>query len=200
MLVFFITSEYISSFINEYRKSLSVQRGFMAQDHQMFELEVNEPSRGFFYSMLPYFDQQPPPPESLVELKFKELLLNLLVNPANRNLLQWAIDLSDSGCSQTLQEVMQSNYTFNLSLVDFARLAGKSIANFKREFQKTYQTTPGKWLLVKRLDYASLLLKSSTKRVNEIAFESGFENTTHFSRVFKARYGRSPLQFRNLPE
>ena len=36
--------------------------------------------------------------------------------------------------------------------------------------------------------------------ITEIAFESGFENVSHFSRVFKERFGVSPMAYRqNLP-
>jgi transcriptional regulator GlxA family with amidase domain len=48
----------------------------------------------------------------------------------------------------------------------------------------------------KRLDYASVLIGTSSKSIIDIAFESGFENNTHFSRVFKEKFGTSPLQYR----
>jgi AraC-like DNA-binding protein len=48
----------------------------------------------------------------------------------------------------------------------------------------------------KRLDYASLLIGTSSKSINDIAFESGFENNSHFSRVFRDRFGVSPLQYK----
>jgi AraC family transcriptional regulator, exoenzyme S synthesis regulatory protein ExsA len=56
--------------------------------------------------------------------------------------------------------------------------------------------SPGKWLTHKRLEYAKLLLNTSKKNVSEIAYTTGFENITHFSRIFKEKYNLSPLQFR----
>ncbi len=91
---------------------------------------------------------------------------------------------------------MEANYTFNLSLAEFARIAHRSLASFKRDFKESFDTTPGKWLTEKRLEYAKLMLNTSKKRINEIAGESGFENVTHFSRVFKDRFGLSPLNYR----
>jgi AraC-like DNA-binding protein len=96
-----------------------------------------------------------------------------------------------------LHEIMEANYTFNLSLTEFAKIAHRSIATFKREFKENYHTTPGKWLTQKRLQHAQLLLNTSKKNVNEIAYDSGFENVTHFSRIFKEKFGFSPLQYRN---
>jgi AraC-like DNA-binding protein len=59
-----------------------------------------------------------------------------------------------------------------------------------------YKMPPGKWLLNRRLDHAEVLLRRSVRLVAEIAAESGFENPTHFNRVFKERFGVTPLQYR----
>jgi AraC-like DNA-binding protein len=34
------------------------------------------------------------------------------------------------------------------------------------------------------------------KNISEIAYDSGFENISHFSRIFKEKYSLSPLQYR----
>jgi transcriptional regulator GlxA family with amidase domain len=48
----------------------------------------------------------------------------------------------------------------------------------------------------RRISMAAQLLKNTTTSVTDIGFECGFENQTHFSRVFRQKMGRSPLQFR----
>ncbi len=89
---------------------------------------------------------------------------------------------------------------FNLSNAQFARLAQRSLASFNREFRTYYNITPGKWLTRKRLEYAKLLLDTSKRNISEKAYDSGFENISHFSRVFKEKYGYSPRQYRsNIP-
>ncbi|MFT3823947.1 MAG: AraC family transcriptional regulator [Chitinophagaceae bacterium] len=195
VLVFFIPDTYLKRFGNEYRPHLPIELSGESSTTQMIDLDVNEVTRSFFYSMIPYFTQVTAPPESLLELKFKELLFNILINRKNIALLSWIRQLADAE-KISLQAVMEANYTYNLSMNDFARIAGRSIATFNREFNTLYKTTPGKWLIQKRLDYARLLLHTTTKPVNEIVFESGFENNTHFSRVFKDKFGLSPLQYR----
>jgi len=39
-------------------------------------------------------------------------------------------------------------------------------------------------------------LKATRKAINDVAFESGFENASHFSKAFKEQFGLSPLNFR----
>jgi transcriptional regulator GlxA family with amidase domain len=48
----------------------------------------------------------------------------------------------------------------------------------------------------KRLMHARQLLRTTDKAVSDIAIECGFENNSHFSRLFKENYSISPLQYR----
>lgn len=84
---------------------------------------------------------------------------------------------------------MEDNYCFNLSLEEYAKLCNRSLSAFKRDFQKHFNTSPGKWLMEKRLSHAMHLLNNLNRNVSEAAFESGFRNASHFSHVFKERYG-----------
>jgi AraC family transcriptional regulator, exoenzyme S synthesis regulatory protein ExsA len=92
--------------------------------------------------------------------------------------------------------VMEDNFCYNLKMEEYARLNARSLSAFKRDFQAHYKTTPGKWLTEKRLDHASHLLTNLGKTVAEAAFESGFENASHFSRAFRQRFGTSPVTIR----
>ena len=87
---------------------------------------------------------------------------------------------------------MEENYCFNLKLEQFAQLCNRSLSAFKRDFQKLYNTTPGKWLLEKRLNHAMHLLTNNGRTVSEASYESGFENQSHFSRVFREHFGYPP--------
>ena len=178
-----LPDNYLQQVFKEYRSHLPLRDMPPVPSDMLVEINVNEVTRAFFYSIIPYFTQQEPLSESLLELKFRELIFNILSNPANSNFLAYVNNLNDS-LKPSLQEIMESNYTFNLSLTEFARIAQRSLASFNREFRENYHTTPGKWLTQKRLNYAQHLLSTSRK------------NVTHFSRVFKEKFGLSPLQHR----
>ncbi|MBL7700060.1 MAG: helix-turn-helix transcriptional regulator [Chitinophagaceae bacterium] len=195
ILSFYIPDNFLHRFFKENRqlwplKSLPVPSGDM-----FIEIKVNQITRAFFYSILPYFTQQPAPPEDLLELKFKELLFTILSNPENAGLLAYINNMCDNA-KPPVYEVMENNYYFNLSIPEFARLTQRSVTTFKRDFHRYYRTTPGKWLTRKRLEYAKLLLDTSEKNISEISFDSGFENMTHFSKIFKQQYSISPNQYR----
>ena len=195
VMVFFIPDSFLKQLIKDNWKSLPVGHVPEANVENVLPLEVNELSKSFFFSMLPYFTQIPPPPENLLELKFKELVLSLLSNENNRRWLSWLNNLSNDKRS-SMEEIMQNNYTYNLTLGDYARLACQSLSTFKREFKKIFKESPGKWITKKRLSLAAELLEKTSLSVAEIGFECGFENQTHFSRLFREKKGVSPLQFR----
>lgn len=196
VMVFFVPDFFLKQLIAENRHSLSQNVSADAIDEMVIPLDVNELSKSFFISMLPYFTQTPPPPESLIELKFKELVLSLLLNTKNGNFLKY-LDNLNNGRTASLQEIMYNNYSFNLSIEEYAKLACKSVPTFKREFKRIFNDSPAKWVMKQRLNLASRLLENSKLSISEIGYECGFENQTHFSRVFKEKMGMAPLQFRN---
>jgi AraC-like DNA-binding protein len=195
VMVFFIPDDYLKEFVKGNRQHLPIRALEKAPASQMIDLHITELTKSFFASMIPYFTQAVTPPEYLLELKFKELLMNILIDPANRLLLSWLCELGE--CDKPpLSSVMEANYMYKLQLKDFAKIAQRSIAVFNREFLNVYKVTPGKWLIQKRLDHAAMILETSSIPVNEVAFNSGFESTTHFNRVFKEKFGLSPTKHR----
>ena len=195
VMVFFMPDHFLKQLINENRNSLPLTNLPEAGVDHLLPLDINEISKSFFSSMLPYFTQVPPPPENLLELKFKELILSLLSNKKNERFLSYLNNLCNDK-HPSMEEIMQNNFTFNLTLVEYAKLTCKSIPTFKRDFKKLFKDTPAKWVMKKRLNLATELLENTPLSVEEITYECGFENQTHFSRIFKLKIGVSPLQFR----
>lgn len=193
LVLFFIPDEFIC----ETLKSRSEPIRKVSQNYgTLIHLDTTETLETFFLSMSAYFASTKEPDKGLLELKFRELILTLADNPHNAELLSYFCSLLHEPSSVALQRVMESNYCFNLTLEQYAELSNRSLSAFKRDFQKTMHTTPGKWLLEKRLNHALQLLNNKDKSVSEVAFESGFENPSHFARAFKDRYNATPTALR----
>lgn len=193
-MAFFIPDHFLKQLIKENRNSLPLSNLPGSPDDHVLTLKVSEISKSFFFSMFPYFDQVTPPPENLIELKFKELVLSLLTSD-NKQLLSYLNGLYNDK-HPSMMDIMQNNFTFNLSITDYANLACKSVPTFKREFKRIFNDTPAKWVMKKRLNMASELLENTSLSIGEVTNQCGFENQTHFSRLFKEKTGMSPLQFR----
>ena len=59
--------------------------------------------------------------------------------------------------------------------------------------------SPSEYLTELRLRRAATLLVSTNLSVSEIALEVGYLSLSHFSRVFRERFGKTPRAFRNAP-
>ena len=192
---FYFKDVFLKQVFNDYRAYFSLKNLPTVSTDMIMEIKVNETIRAFFFSMIPYFTQKLPPSEGLLELKFKELLFNIFMEPANSGILSYAYYIDEKN-GTPLWQIVESNYMFNLTIAEFARMSNKSVTSFNKEFQEYYKVTPGKWLTNRRLEHARLLLKSSKENISEIVYNTGFENISHFSRVFKEKYRLSPLQYR----
>jgi len=195
VMVFFVPNDFLLQLIKDNRNAIAFVNLPPANEEPLILLEVNEISHACFASMLPYFSQNPPPPENLIELKFKELILSLLVNQKNTALLSYLDDFSNQN-RVSIHSIMHDNYTYNLRLADYAKLSCLSVSTFKREFKRRFNETPSHWIMKQRLNRAKELLSNTSLPINEVSMECGFENLSHFSRVFKEKTGLSPLRFK----
>ncbi|MEQ9440845.1 MAG: AraC family transcriptional regulator [Cyclobacteriaceae bacterium] len=194
-LMIFLPDDFIYTTLKE--ESLNGTQTPPKNTDTVIRLEVDQTLSDYFAGVLNYFAQAMPPSKSLLKIKFKELIINVLTGQSNRALSSYfqGITLDKQ---HELQTIMEENFLYNLTLEEYANLCGRSLASFKRDFTKRYQTSPGKWLKQKRLAYAKFLLETTEFNISEITMEAGFENTSHFVRTFKERYDFPPLKFRKL--
>ncbi len=95
----------------------------------------------YFNLLKAYLDNPARNVEKLAELKIREALeLLLQLNPEFAYL---PFDF-DNPHKIDLQKFMYENYSFNAPVHTFARLTGRSVASFKRDFQKIFVTSPRK--------------------------------------------------------
>jgi AraC family transcriptional regulator, exoenzyme S synthesis regulatory protein ExsA len=190
VVLFFIPDDFIcNTLYDKLRQPVQSYKNHK----QVISLDASDTLAAFFLSMSSYFSSVKEPDQSLLELKFKELVLTIADNPRNAELLAYFCSLKHEPRAVSLERLMNDNYRYNLKLEHFAKLTNRSLSAFKRDFLNTFHTTPGKWLLEKRLLNAkNLLINNRNKAISETAFESGFETLSHFSRSFKRRFGINP--------
>jgi AraC family transcriptional regulator, exoenzyme S synthesis regulatory protein ExsA len=191
LIAFFLPDEFICSVLQSKQRPLVQHNKAFAQ---VIPIQADDSVRSFFLSMMSYFSADKTPDPALLETKFRELVLTVAENTENAELLAYFCSLLHEPPALSLQRTMEENFCFNLKLEAYARLSKRSLSAFKRDFQELYGMAPGKWLLEKRLQHARHLLVNLHKNVTDAAFESGFENVSHFSRAFRAYFGFSPTQ------
>ncbi|HEX7847108.1 MAG TPA: AraC family transcriptional regulator [Chitinophagaceae bacterium] len=196
IVVFIMPDSFIQSFLKDYG---SGKQPAIAKTPPIISVYDDIMIRSFYQSVIPYFATTEKVAEDIIELKFKELLLYILHNPANEELHSHFLTIK--GQAQTpIEDIMETNFAYNLGIEAYARMTNRSVSSFKRDFQAIYKTTPGRWLMDKKLEHAKKLLIQTTDPIASVAFDSGFENTAHFSRLFKQKTGVTPMEFRKKAE
>ncbi|PZU25357.1 MAG: AraC family transcriptional regulator [Chryseobacterium sp.] len=182
-------------FEQDFLKTFKDTYGFNAEKNTstdaIIPLAKNKLVKNFMESTTPYFNEDGFMEEPFFNVKRTELLLVLLkVNPELANVL---FDFTTPE-KINLEEFMNRNYRFNVSIERFAYLTGRSLSAFKRDFEKIFHATPKHWLVQKRLEEAYYLINKKGKKPSEIYLDLGFENFSHFSFAFKKLFGHPPTK------
>ena len=73
-----------------------------------------------------------------------------------------------------------------------ARVSGVSAAHFARSFAEAFGVPPHRYLLTRRIERATTLLRDSDLSITEIAFQTGWGSLGTFGRIFRDITGESP--------
>jgi len=177
------------AFLQQYSVKAQISNVERYTDDPVLLLPSDELLTGYFESILPYFKLNKPLIPAIANLKTQEAL-ELLLN-LDPQLAKFLFDFT-APSKIDLEAFMNQNFTYNVHSVQFARLTGRSLATFKRDFEKTFKAPPGQWLLSKRLKEAHYLIKEKRQKPSDVYIIVGFENLSHFSFAFKNAFGKAP--------
>lgn len=130
--------------------------------------------------------------QMLYELSFfeAEILASSTFSHASRD--------NESRRVSKVREYINDHYAENLDLNTLAGLVGMSPSSFSRFFKMRTGDTLSNYITGIRLGIAARALVDSTQTISEICYACGFNNLSNFNRMFKAKRGMSPREFRAL--
>ena len=191
-----ISLRFDRKFLREYFRR--VKRTKLPQNVRRFKeavikMKYSPYIESLFVSLFPFTDRGIKPSEEFVKMKMNEAMSHLL--EADERFYPTLFDFNNPWKIDLL-EFMEQNYLQDLSLEEFALYTGRSLASFKRDFAEISELSPQKWIIEKRLKKAHKLIEEG-KSVTDAYIETGFKNRSHFSTVFKLRFGYSPNKAAN---
>lgn len=93
------------------------------------------------------------------------------------------------------KEYLLKNNDSPPGLKELAKIAGLNEYQLKVGFKQIYGNTVFGFLLEHKLDHSRLLLDSGKFKVNEVAYQIGYTNPSHFIAAFKKKFGVTPKKY-----
>ncbi len=91
---------------------------------------------------------------------------------------------------------VELHYSESMTVAEMADIAGFSESHFMRFFKDTFGVSFVTYLNDYRLSMAARLLLATEDTILDISQQVGFENLSHFNRKFKAKYNKTPKEYR----
>jgi AraC family transcriptional regulator len=105
-----------------------------------------------------------------------------------RRLLPWQ--------ARRVREYIDAHIGTRILISNLSAIAKRSEAHFARAFKQTFGSTPHSYLMRRRVEFASHLMRVSDDSLSDIAGACGFTDQAHFCRLFRKCVGQSPAAWR----
>lgn len=124
-------------------------------------------------------------------MKFEELMLYLFESRPSA-LLDFYTAAQGNEEEWEIRRTVETNIENNITVEELAFLCNTSLSTFKRRFTKIYGTSPNKWMLQKRMEMASDMLRQQGNKPSDVYHKVGYENLSSFIESFKQTFGVTP--------
>jgi len=131
-----------------------------------------------------------------VSVKMTETYVRIMTLCARFLTLSNAISSKKLSIGEAAKKYISENYGKKISIKDICRELDCSKSTLLASFKKQYGITVGDYLTEYRLDEAKRMLEMGDVSINEIAHATGFYDQSYFSKVFSAKCGVSPSDYR----
>jgi AraC family transcriptional regulator len=95
-----------------------------------------------------------------------------------------------------VHELVQSRFREELLLAEMAEEVGVHPVELSRGFHRHFAVPISAYIRQLRLDWSTCMLRDTDESLSSIAVQAGFADQSHFTRVFKQRFGVTPGHYR----
>ena len=131
----------------------------------------------------------------LLETKIKEILVAQLEQflygkqPITHHI---SLSSSDIAKLRIAKQILDEQFVNPPLISTLAKLVMLNEYKLKVGFKTCYQQTIYRYVIDKKMKWALSLLKGGTHTIGEVAYESGYQDISHFSNAFLKYYGHRP--------
>lgn len=188
-IVLFFSDKFVLDFIKKYKikSDKKVETELFNFDYSNFE-ELKIVIKSFENYLEKDFSKE------LLKLKVEELFL-LVLQKDEKSLIQFFNKIINT-TKDRIKYILESNLDFVNSFEDICFLTRQTPSKIRKYFKDEFNTTPKLWINEKRLEKATLLLKTTDETISQIATSCGYSSVSWFILEFKKRYNLTPKDYR----
>lgn len=133
----------------------------------------------------------------LLDLMIQELIVRLLQTKAKSLITNDTHVFTDTRIGTVIKFIKDNLTNKDITVDQLAQKAYMSTSHFHKQFKNTLGISPIDYINSEKIKFSKKLIKTSQNlRMSEIAFKSGFNNTSYFYRQFKKTEMMTPQQFK----
>lgn len=188
-IMIYFDDNFVLDFIKNYKIELlrSGKRSFVSFHSDVFLKSLTD-------SFELYINKSIVNKNEILKLKTQEIFLHLL-SEQKEKFFTFLKAVSISSVHR-IAYILAANIDMIKSVDDMCKIARVSKAELRKELDKTSSMSPKVWLDTKRLEQASVLLKTTDESLSSIATTCGYSTLSWFGVQFKKKYGLTPKIFR----
>ncbi|WP_404344246.1 helix-turn-helix domain-containing protein [Pseudoalteromonas mariniglutinosa] len=160
---------------------------------KLIHAKHNRQTQQLLERMITLFSENEQHRDYLIDLSVNELITRLLQ--------QQSRDLMLTSCQQQAPTTplgnvllyIEKNLNETIAIETLCKIACMSRSKFYQQFKLAFGVTPAAWQQQLRLQKAYRLLQTG-EAISQVCYQLGFNNLSHFSRVFKHTFGTTPTR------
>ncbi len=155
-----LKSDFLKQVKKDYKLAAPMRPGKFVEGKNVFALPKHNFLQALFKSLVDYFHADEYPSAPIMESKLREAVFVILqLQP------QLASVLFDFAAPYKidLPQFMEENFRSDLTVEEFAHYTGRSLSAFKKEFAQSFDLTPQRWLVKRRLQEAYRLIHDEAR-------------------------------------
>jgi AraC-like DNA-binding protein len=103
----------------------------------------------------------------------------------------------DAAAAERARRFLDAERTRVVHSAELESVTGLTRYDLARQFRHMFGTSPYRYLLMRRVDFARELIHQQHSLV-DVACDAGFADQAHFTRVFRSAFGLTPARYRAL--
>ena len=176
--------------VSEFDETLVHSVSDLSPLDKMIHVEDMESERDTFLKLVSLFTSAEGAYRAQASAILKQLLLKI-IETVDENALP-------ARMVEALDNYLRENAGDDISNTEIGAIFGYHPFYISKVLKDRKGTTLRQYIIAYRLKLAKKLLEESSKSVNEIAEDCGFNDPSYFTKTFKSAFGMTPKDYRNL--